>query len=248
MKNLILTIIATVAMAATADAQTYVGAIDSGDNMRATFAEIAPGEFVWYHSKNDSLILSNTDLSRKHSMQIPSVANSKMQVFYVSRQLFDQDQGIEYIAVYFDTVSHRYSDIKIIDNGSGISLPNMNYNYWQTTSVEVKNTSSASQLIVWQINFDDDSTRATIYDLSGQALSIKEHDLQEVPLAPNPSNDIVKVPSTPGELISVYDINGKLLKQEQGRGMGHALKVTDLPNGNYIIQSSNGGNWKFVKR
>lgn len=245
MKKTIFTIL-TAAFAMTASAQTFVGSVNANLNL----VQLASNEYAYYLVENDTLRLLNTDLSSKQSIAIPSHINSRGRVSQISRHLFDMDNNIEFVTIYFDTVSNVYADVAVVDNGIKTSLPNLNFNVGESRlNSIIDNLGSGSQLLIWQLGMSNyllDKT--TVYDLPGQALSVKEYELTEQELYPNPGSEIVRVPVLTGETVQVFDMGGKLLKQEQSKGPGHVLQVNDLPSGSYVVHGSNGGSWKFVKK
>jgi uncharacterized repeat protein (TIGR01451 family) len=85
-------------------------------------------------------------------------------------------------------------------------------------------------------------------------LSVEDFDLKTVSIFPNPTSEILNINAqTPISKVSLYDLNGRLLKEEQINGnlMQHQLDVQNLSNGIYFVEIDSGDksvSKKFVKR
>lgn len=239
MKNLVLTVIAAFTLTVAAQAQTYKGS-QSGT---LAAVQLSPGEFGYYVHRNDSLIVYDSTMASIYTMSLDTQVN---RIAYVSRNLFDQDNEIEFLLV--KEVGNYDTEIEVYDGSSFNALPNLTLPNQASVSYNLRNTSSNAELIVYLYDYTSGFDVSTyVYDLVGNALLVKEQQLEEQSLYPNPSTEIVNVPATPGEVVSVYSIDGQLLKQEQVNSRNHVMHVEDLTNGTYLIRSSNGGNWKLIK-
>ncbi|UFH33234.1 T9SS type A sorting domain-containing protein [Chryseobacterium sp. C-71] len=64
-------------------------------------------------------------------------------------------------------------------------------------------------------------------------------------LYPNPASDFIKINTNKDVEVKIYSVNGALVKQ--GKTINKTLDVSDLSNGNYIIQIDNNSNKQNLK-
>lgn len=78
-------------------------------------------------------------------------------------------------------------------------------------------------------------------------LSTAENQKAEtkISLYPNPASDFIKINTDKDVEVKIYSINGALVKQ--GKTVNKTLDVSDLSNGNYIIQIDNNSNKQNLK-
>lgn len=78
-------------------------------------------------------------------------------------------------------------------------------------------------------------------------LSTAENQKAEtkISLYPNPASDFIKINTDKDVEVKIYSVNGTLVKQ--GKTVNKTLDVSDLSNGNYIIQIDNNSNKQNLK-
>lgn len=78
-------------------------------------------------------------------------------------------------------------------------------------------------------------------------LSTAENQKTEtkISLYPNPASDFIKISTDKEVEVKIYSVNGALVKQ--GKTVNKTLNVSDLSNGNYIIQIENDSNKQNLK-
>lgn len=78
-------------------------------------------------------------------------------------------------------------------------------------------------------------------------LSTAENQKAEtkISLYPNPASDFIKINTDKDVEVKIYSANGALVKQ--GKTVNKTLNVSDLSNGNYIIQIDNNSNKQNLK-
>lgn len=67
----------------------------------------------------------------------------------------------------------------------------------------------------------------------------------KISLYPNPAKDFIKINTDKDVNVKIYSVNGVLVKQ--GKTVNKTLNVSDLSNGNYIIQIDNNSNKQNLK-
>ncbi|MDV4070561.1 hypothetical protein CMT45_02410 [Elizabethkingia anophelis] len=88
-----------------------------------------------------------------------------------------------------------------------------------------------------------------VLKLGEEALSVKDIEKTVRSIYPNPTKDILHLPFSNEDQISIYDISGKLVKQLMGKEQ--VLNVQNLPKGTYILKVSDGKytqSYKFIKQ
>jgi putative lipase involved disintegration of autophagic bodies len=73
----------------------------------------------------------------------------------------------------------------------------------------------------------------------------------KIQVFPNPVSDAlqVQVPSTmSGEMLSLYDTNGRLMHSLQSNGSTQSIDVGHFPTGTYLLVVGNKGTWRIVKQ
>lgn len=78
-------------------------------------------------------------------------------------------------------------------------------------------------------------------------LSTAENQKAEtkISLYPNPASELIKINTDKDVEVKIYSVNGALVKQ--GKTVNKTLNVSDLSNGNYIIQIDNNSNKQNLK-
>lgn len=84
--------------------------------------------------------------------------------------------------------------------------------------------------------FDLDAV-GVINEFSAGNLATAENQKPEnkISIYPNPATDFIKINTEKDIVVKIYSINGALVKQ--GKTVNKTLNISDLPNGNYIIQT-----------
>jgi hypothetical protein len=67
----------------------------------------------------------------------------------------------------------------------------------------------------------------------------------KINLYPNPATDFIKITADKDVEVKIYNVNGALVKQ--GKTVNKTLNISDLSNGNYIIQIDNNFNKQNLK-
>ncbi|MCJ8155286.1 T9SS type A sorting domain-containing protein [Chryseobacterium sp. SSA4.19] len=87
--------------------------------------------------------------------------------------------------------------------------------------------------------FDLDAVGVINEFVAGSILSTAEGQKPEhkVSIYPNPASDVIKINTAEDVAVKIYSVNGTLIKQ--GKTVNKTFNVSDLSNGNYIIQIDN---------
>ncbi|MBR4391839.1 MAG: T9SS type A sorting domain-containing protein [Bacteroidales bacterium] len=81
------------------------------------------------------------------------------------------------------------------------------------------------------------SQRANIKLVFGSVADVADNKLSMMAVHPNPANDFLIIDGADGEIVSVYDVNGRLLIQEIYHDQ---LKIGNLESGLYVLVTSKG--------
>jgi hypothetical protein len=104
---------------------------------------------------------------------------------------------------------------------------------------------------------DDDTNSNGILDYLENAVALGTTNFQfstAIVLYPNPTNGILNIDNKSGETISnisVYSVNGALVKEVKTAADMRSIVVSDLPNGIYFVKfivSNQVLNYKFIKK
>lgn len=76
--------------------------------------------------------------------------------------------------------------------------------------------------------------------------NVEERVLTNLNLYPNPASETIFVASAPGELISLFDLNGRMLMQTTATSSSTNIALSELASGLYLVQVG-GRSGKFVK-
>lgn len=241
-----LNFLAALFLSATITAQTYTGKAPTALNL----AQVAAGEYLYWGYDHDSVYVYNLDLQKQPSIAIPAMANHKPIVAHFSKKLFDQDAGIEFLITY-DSAFVKTADVVVHDDGANTSLPNLDITE-RSNFTQVRNTPTGADLLVFtsKVVAGVNVQHTTVYGLVGKSLRVKELslDLADAQVFPNPTADIIKVPGVVGEQVLIFDINGRIVLNKQLTQSEQAITVSQLESGTYLIKTSYGSTWKFVKQ
>lgn len=240
MKKVILTATVLMLAAAGASAQTFMKSFIQQNYLNK--AKLSATEDVFYHLRNDSIIIYNTNLSINSAIAVPTRPNeSILKVEFLSRTLFDNDNDLEYLVSY--TSNFNASLITVVnENGQDVYLNDVIYGVGEPFS-QVYNDSQGAILHIWL------NRNSFFYRLQGQALAIKQLDLDATPnLYPNPTSEVINIAGIPGEDLLIFDIYGNIVFKRQLNDFQTTINVDFLANGTYIVKSSSGSNYKFIKQ
>ncbi len=243
MKKLILTTKALL-LSIVAFSQMYLG---QGDGV-FEFEQIAPGEFKYIHRIDHTIYMYDADLSDTVSYTIPTHPNSEpTRVDYASRNLVDNDNGIEFIISYFDSTGTDLLAIKVLDDGVATMIPN--FVTANNAQVIIDNLQNSSIMRVIFYNYGINGSQHTqLYTLPGKALSIRTLQLEKFKLFPNPASDAIKVPGIPGDEVMIFDYSGQMVKKQRISTTEELILLGNLTKGSYVVRTSSGGAYKFVKQ
>jgi len=246
MKKLLLGI-SLIALSVSGITQTL---IDSTLN-RARPAQIAPGEFVYFYYDNDTLRFVDLNTTVESKIPIPQLNNTDVIVYHLSRNVFDADNGVEMLISYTNNTSGRSDSIGILDNGVLSPLPAVptNQNGYQPTFINTP-TGSFLGIEAFVQSGPVGTTSTYFFSLPGQVLLTKQLNLENVTSAiyPNPSNEMIKVPGLPNEVLQIYDQSGRHIMNQKMNGRQEIIDVSNFQKGVYIIRSDRGASYKFIKK
>lgn len=241
MKKVIVTAAVALLSTAGAMAQTF---LKSELNRTYEYAKLSATEEVFYALKYDTVYVLNMDLTPLTKIAVPLRTGEKVvSIYQVSRTLFDADNGIEFVVSYADINTNYTTMISVVhDNAAPLDLTNVFYGNYNFPWLDVHNTPQGAIMRVLL------NGNTFFYRLQGQALGIKKIDLEaQEALYPNPTKQIINISGIPGEQVFIYDMNGKVIQQERMDGSNSTIDVDQLNQGTYIVKTSTGSSYKFVK-
>ncbi|HRG59842.1 MAG TPA: T9SS type A sorting domain-containing protein [Bacteroidia bacterium] len=216
------------------------------NNAGISIAKTSDTEFVYYgydeptktvriydsgHSLIKTIVLNTTDGST-------AIGN-------VSRKLFNLDNQFE-ILVYNNTAPNY---VKIYDESGNAFFTK------PTTSLSypvVINTTSGTKMIIrdYIINGTTVINTSYVYSLAGTLQGIKPVDELESTKSlayPNPTNDLILIPSSANSTIEVYNTTGILIDKYISNGYS-TYNAAKLPSGMYIYKIDGTESGNFIKQ
>lgn len=118
------------------------------------------------------------------------------------------------------------------------------------TSIEQPLNSLFAKCAVIKADFNHNTGACGIsFNPVEEDLAVSENELHDVSLYPNPTNNTFKIDGllTPNASIAIYDLNGRLLSQQQNINAQTEFSVIDF-KGNFFLVSIKDGNNQYIKR
>ena len=194
-------------------------------------------------------LYNDTNYSLYKTFSFPQVENYEVSsINYVSRNIFSNDNKVEMLVYYIDTVNYSAPKTLIVDeNGNVIKT------FVGTVYYVYKAGDNKYRLIVY---WKDGSgyTNSSIYKLPGSAeTSVMENNSQQKlnPPYPNPSSKKIIIPynlkPNETEVLNIFDNNGKVIDKKvvSGYNKSITIDVENYPSGIYYYRIKN-IRYKFI--
>lgn len=212
---------------------------------------------------NNSIDVYNEDHTAWKNITLAVPANQYLyDVAYVSSRIFNTDDNVELLMVYYGYVSltdtsgyFSYTTEVVSENGQVLlSVPGGAYSFTFTDAA------NKNKLVVYVYDYSVSSyiTATEIYSLPDKASALKENQSAMLKPYPDPTSGLINLPlSNQGHLSSemvITDITGKEYSRipVSNNATTFQYQASGLPAGNYLYSIRNNGKLipagRFIKK